>query len=279
NIRILSEPFYHDVSTIRASIKSKSLIGLIYIAILRKKINRNNHLAPSWQYVLVKNVSFSILKNCLALMLKILQTLCFFGEKGKKFYSKGYSVGIGGPDGSGKTTLTTHLYEELSQVFYVKRFSFGRLTASTIKKGSSNKAGGVYKIKKVGAGLLRFYLAQKIRLFKKLHFIVLSDRYYNYNGPGMDSFKLDDGKSFCNLERYIYNRIPPIDLMFLVDVPLSSSIARNRSRIKEGKEDDTEIRTRYQEFKSTKYKAKRHVVIENSKTVKEGIKKMKNELF
>tara|TARA_B110000027_G_C15954275_1_gene226947 strand:- start:293 stop:580 length:288 start_codon:yes stop_codon:yes gene_type:complete len=95
----------------------------------------------------------------------------------------------------------------------------------------------------------------------------------------MDSFKLDDGKLLSKIERYIYTKVPQINLMFLINVPLNTSISRNRERVKEGKETDKEIQDRYYEFKTTKYKSKRQVVIDNSGSINEGLNKIKNELL
>ena len=279
NIKILSEPYYNDLSTLRSNIKSNSLIGLVYIYVLKKEINKNKKNILSFNYNTSKHIKFSFFKNIISFFLKIAQALFTGGQKAKKFFPQGYSIGIGGPDGSGKTTLTDNLYDDLNKVFYVKRFSFGRLAPVKKNQFSKKKTGFISRFKKVGASILRLYISYKILFFKSFNFIVISDRYYNLNGPGMDSFKLDDGKVLSKIERFIYARVPQINLMFLINVSLNTSIARNRQRAKEGKETDEEIQDRYHEFKTTEYKSKRQVVIDNSGTINEGLMKVMNELL
>ena len=109
--------------------------------------------------------------------------------------------------------------------------------------------------------------------------IIITDRYYNFNGPGMDSFKLNDGKLFSQIESYFYAKIPKIDIMFVIKVPLNLAISRNDERNKNGKETVEEIIERYNEFEKVTYYSKRTFVIKNEGSVNQGIERILNELY
>lgn len=280
NVKVLSPLYYNEIGIIRNDIKYSSFIGVLYCTILGKEIKRtkrNTNL--TFDYKRVRQVKFAFIKNVIAFLLKILQYIITGGRQGKKFYRKGYSIGIGGPDGSGKSTLASNLYNDLSDVFYVKRMSFGRLTPVSNTNFKSKNTNITYGIKKIAAAVIRLYIAYKILFFKFMNNVVITDRYYNFNGPGMDSFKLNDGMLMEKIERYLYSKIPKIDVMFVIKVPLSLAISRNDQRNKQGKESVEEIIERYSDFKNVKYFSKRTVSIKNEGSINQGTEKLLNELY
>jgi len=99
---------------------------------------------------------------------------------------------------------------------------------------------------------------------------VLSDRFPSSSIGKMDSPRIPlDGDSIYirflgRLERRFYNTIVKPDLLIELYVPIEVALERNRHRIKNDKESESELRQRYLENSNLRYDVKEHVKIENS---------------
>lgn len=277
-IKVLSEPYYTDIQILRNKIKNTSLLGKLYLKLLKKKKSKIGGQL-STKYFIDKNLRFSQLKNFTAFALKIIHLLITVKKKGKKYYKSGLTIGICGTDGSGKTTISNSLFSTLNEVFYVKKLTFGRLTPNKSSFSNKKSTRQIFYLKKITAATIRLFISYKILLLKKLNFVVITDRYYNINGPGMDSFKITEKNTYSKIERFIYSKVPKIDLTYTIEVALNTAIERNHSRIKYGKETKEEIIARYKEFQHVKYWTKRNLILKNDGSVNEAINHIFNDLY
>lgn len=266
-IRVLNRKNAEMVRDYRSIVKGRSLLGRIYIFLLKKeKTKVDGRIKSKIKKELVSKSSvlkFAGVKNLYALLLKFLQTLVFGRGKGKKFYPGGKSIAIVGTDGSGKSTITGMLTKNLEPVFYVKYFSFGRIAPVREDIGIQDK-NRLNGIRKGYTAFKRLIISLKMCLYHRLGYIVVLDRYFNLNGPGMDSNKLEDGSFWGWIEKGIYKLMVPVDVVFRLEIPLSIALERNQNRSKPGKETDSEIKQRFKLFSNTKYYSIKTVTIENT---------------
>lgn len=281
-IRVLNRKNAEMVRDYRSIVKGRSLLGRMYIFLLKKeKTKVDGRIKSRIKKELVSKSSvlkFAGVKNLYALLLKFLQTLVFGRGKGKKFYPGGKSIAIVGTDGSGKSTITGLLSKKLESIFYVKHFSFGRI-APIEAVNSSQRNKKLNGIRKCYTAYKRLAISYKMKVYSKLGYIVILDRYYNLNGPGMDSNKLEGGSFWGWIERGVYGLIRPVDLVFRLEIPLSIAIERNQIRSKLGKETDDEIEERYNLFAGSLYHSDKTVVIKNTKEASYAIDLILSELI
>jgi len=83
-------------------------------------------------------------------------------------------------------------------------------------------------------------------------------------------------RAMGGIEEWAYSRMPKADVCFYFEVPLSVAITRNQSRVKQGKETDEEINSRFENNKNYKPLARRLVRFNNEG---ELIKKKKEFLM
>ena len=279
--RVLNRKNAQIVRGYRSIIKERSILGRLYLFLLRKeKTNVDGRIKKKIEKELASKstvLKFEVFKNVIALLLKLLQTLLLGRGKGKKFYSGGRTIAIVGTDGSGKSTITEMLTKKLESAFYVKYFSYGRIAPLKEVVGTQHKK-RLNGIRKCYTAAQRLIISLKMSVYRRLGYIVVIDRYYNLNGPGMDSNKLEDGSFWEWIEKGIYKVMVPVDLVFRLEIPLSMALERNQNRLKLGKETDTEIEQRFKLFSKTKYYSKKTVTIENTKKPINAIEIILSEL-
>ena len=232
----------------------------------------------------------------------------FFGlqnrifKQKKKLLNKGCLIAIVGSDGSGKSTLSSLLTEKLSKEIEVREIHFGkppgtiftyplrifitiyRLKNLLLKKNSSlvNK-----KIKNYSflTSIRYFILAfeRKILLNNALRDIkkgkiIICNRIHSKNFGVMDSPRLNPKYAknkfqvfISKMESNFYETMPTPEILIKLNVPLKDLQLRNRKRIKKGKETDSEIKARYEQFKYLKYKYKNIIDIESTSTKEETL--------
>ena len=157
----------------------------------------------------------------------------------------------------------------LKEIYFIKSVSFGRLTKQS-NKNSKNSQVKFNETKKILAAIIRLFISYKLRFFKKMGYIVITDRYYNVKGPGIDSYKLTSGY-LSKIERWLYSKIKPIDYMFNLKIPLEIAIIRNKNRSKLGKETDVEIESRYIDSTSNIYLSHKSIDYKNTNKVIDAI--------
>ena len=170
------------------------------------------------------------------------------------------------------------LAKKLESIFYVKYFSFGRIAPLTEDIGTQPKK-RLNGIRKCYTAVKRLIISIKMSVYHRLGYIVVLDRYYNLNGPGMDSNKLEDGSFWGWIEKGIYKFMVPVDVVFRLEIPLSIALERNQNRSKTGKETDLEIEQRFKLFSKTKYHSKKTVTIENTRKPINAIETILSELI
>ena len=86
-------------------------------------------------------------------------------------------------------------------------------------------------------------------------------------------------RSLAKWEEELYRSIPSADLNIFLNVKLETAIERNRNRVKDQKESDSEIEFRYSQIENIVYRAEKNSVITAEGTLKETSKLVKKEVW
>lgn len=229
------------------------------------------------QFGVVKNVHLAILYELfLQLMRKML------GIE-KVPLTSGAVIGITGPDGAGKSTIIRELenmgrrrgfiflhfglpnllpLDRLKNKYLFRRFSGKKKGKITQKRVYSLKS----KIYRLDLAFRRMMISNAAKIFAKLGFIVIFDRYYNQcTKVDIDGRSLSSsGRIWSKLENRMYQYIPSCDLQISVQPNLESVLKRNSEREKQNKEDAPEIIGRYEQYQNMETKTLRSVVLDSS---------------
>jgi len=245
-------------------------------------------------------------KNMYQLFYRIFNKL-FFHQK-KKVVSGGRLVVIVGLDATGKTTITSELKNWLSKNFTVSLVHFGKPPSSVltlpvnllikILRNNFSNINLKSSIKTVDRPQSLLYVIRQLtlaydrhRLVKKYWRkvskgeIVICDRYKSIDYGVMDSRRLNPSlyngfkKKLAMIENGLYNKMPEPDLLLYLTVPVDVAVQRNEKRIKEGKESEEFLRSRYKINKNLKYDADRQFIIDTNQEYLDVLYKIKQVVW
>lgn len=227
----------------------------------------------------------------------------------KRLINGGLIISITGSDGTGKSTITSELSDCLGANFDVKKCHVGLppKTMLTIpyralldlyrqknnKKNQKNKvkstATGFGNILKMMHNLAVAYeraaLGKKIEKLRNKGFIIICDRYITESFGVMDSPQIRSyskntiGTYLAKWEEELYRSIPSADLNIFLNVKLETAMERNRNRVKDQKESDSEIEFRYSQIENIVYRTEKNSVITAEGTLEETSKLVKKEVW
>jgi thymidylate kinase len=216
-------------------------------------------------------------------------------KRKKTILGGGRFIAITGLDGSGKTSIIEHIHSVLSKDFTVKKIHIGRPPATiitlsvrlalTIRKKIKSKKDILSNNQKKNTTLEKTSLLAALRyaalayernaLARKAYKnackgeIIISDRYPSVSHGKMDSPRISAKntsptvKWLARIEQHYYKMMPKPDFLLELYVPVEVAIKRNQERLKEDKETDEEIKERYKDNSNLKYKALKHLKLNN----------------
>ena len=231
-----------------------------------------------------------------------------FLKQKKKLRTAGMFIVVAGLDATGKTTITTELKKWLGKNLTTKMIHFGKPSStfltypfniliklvrknsddinlkSSIKTDDKPKS-FLYIARQLILAYDRYKLAKKSWNKVSNGEIVICDRYKSENYGVMDSKRLNPNLytglklKLAQLENNFYNKMPEPDILFYLNVPVEIAVARNKERIKEGKESEEFIRIRHKQNQGLKYKAKNNYLIDTNKDYKDVIEDIKTKIW
>lgn len=228
-----------------------------------------------------------------------------FANRRKLLSPVGSFVVLTGLDGAGKTSLLENLYGILGRKFVVHSVHMGRppATLATLplraalhmrrrlagRGGDGGDGGETGKARAIGVVAALRYVAlayERNRLGRRIlnrvskGHLVLCDRFPSRSLNRMDSPRIGTDsdnvliRRLGHVEHRLYATIPPPDLLIEVRVPVELAQARNRARVKEGKETEAELALRHAENSGLTYVAKQHVTYWNTGSLADGTRKI-----
>ena len=194
----------------------------------------------------------------------------------KKFINGGVILAISGADGAGKSTMISGLHDLYSSFLDCKVFALGKpqgkyleFIRSFIRRRDKLQSIDSYSPDKQSSlkdailacilAILRLRKASVVLKKAREGNMVLVDRWPTKSFGKMDGPKIVNMgtrnfliKFLFLLEKSIYNRIPPADICFYLEVDIDEARKRNFERVKDGKETDEMIVIRHQNNHETK---------------------------
>lgn len=215
-----------------------------------------------------------IFRRFLSLYKRVLNKL--ISKNKKKFINGGVILAISGADGAGKSTMISGLHDLYSSFLDCKVFALGKpqgkyleFIRSFIRRGDKLQSIDLYSADKQSSlkdailacilAILRLRKASVVLKKAREGNMVLVDRWPTKSFGKMDGPKIVNMgtrnfliKFLFLLEKSIYNRIPPADICFYLEVDIDEARKRNFERVKDGKETDEMIVIRHQNNHETK---------------------------
>ncbi len=212
-----------------------------------------------------------------------------FLKRKKLLPGSGLTIAISGVDGSGKTTMLNEVYKVLGQFLTIERFHIGRPQGQFIEliwrifgnKSENSSIPGRSDVttpsSRGGAingavlAFLRLRMARIIVNKASIGSIMLVDRWPTNELGKMDGPRIILGEKSGWIERlckyfetWAYANMPHVDICYFFEVPIEVAKERNRLRIKENKENEEQISSRFLGNFDYKPLAKKTIRFENS---------------
>lgn len=192
-----------------------------------------------------------------------------FSKSKRKFIGNGVIVALSGVDGAGKSTMVSGLSDVFGAFMDCSTLTLGKPQGKALErirsaiksnKGRSRSGSGnaahhtsvMDAISAVVLAILRLHGSMVAVKAARKGGVVVADRWPTSVKGRMDGPKIlppKSGKGLVNIlstfETWVYLQIPKADICFYLTVDIDDALKRNRSRIKEGKESDQEIISRY----------------------------------
>jgi thymidylate kinase len=193
----------------------------------------------------------------------------------KKFINGGIVIAISGADGAGKSSMIAGLHSLYSSFLDCKMFALGKPQGKLleyvrffIRRGDKFEPTHLNSYQKQSSikdailacalAILRLRKASAALRKARKGNMVLVDRWPTNDFGKMDGPKivgLGTGSRLINslamFEKTIYERIPPADICFYLEVDIDEARKRNFERVKDGKETDEMIIMRHQNNQET----------------------------
>ena len=227
-----------------------------------------------------------------------------FLKRRKIFPHGGLVIAISGVDGAGKSTMLGEMKRYFSGFLTVETFQLGRPQgrflesmrrlfmhqhpAPNLTKQEPSSIEPIGLRRALASAVLawtRLRVAKRaIKAARKGH-MVLVDRWPTSELGKMDGprISLESAsmkgmiKQLGRFENWAYSRMPQADICVFLTVSIDSALARNRDRIKDGKESDQEIIRRFEENQAVKPIAKKVILFYNDgefETMREQLKEL-----
>jgi len=214
----------------------------------------------------------------------------FIFKQKKVFPRGGLVIAFSGVDGSGKSTMLGTVSQFFSSFITVEQFQLGRPqgwlfesfrkllsvprehAASIPGKNNHHSRGLPRAISATILALLRLRNARAAIRSARCGNLVFADRWPTTGLEKMDGPRIATDIStekggvialLGKFEQWVYSRMPRADLCIVLKVGLDSALIRNKARIKEGKESDSEIRQRFEQNQIVQPIAKKVIQFEN----------------
>lgn len=213
----------------------------------------------------------------------------FFLKRKKLLPGAGLTLAISGVDGSGKTTMLEEVDKMLGKFLTVNRFHLGRPQGKLIEfiwrvlgnKSENSSMSGCSDIKTPSSkgkaingavlALLRLWKARIIVNRASFGGLMLTDRWPTNELGKMDGPRVILGENsgliqnLCKrIESWAYASMPQADICYFFVVPVDVATERNRLRIKENKETDEQISSRFYGNLDFKPLARKTIRFDNS---------------
>lgn len=239
--------------------------------------------------------------------------------KEKKFpVCGGAIIAVTGLDATGKSTVSSEIYNWLSKDFTARYMHVGRpkarwetlwfkpilemkkllkfkiqtLTTKTQRHiidtaiGEIQKNSLIYAIRCLIVGYERFQLLKHANRLRAKGYIIVCDRYPSQNVGKMDSPRIGEVDEkhglialMGRIEQKLYQAMPVPDAIFNLNIPLDIALERNRSRVKNDKETDAQLHKRYRENSGLLYKARHFETVDASQELQTVLSELKEKIW